>query len=306
MALARITLIFLALNFFLPPSVHARPQPGNPYGPWNRNLELYESADGKTFAHQGTFVERAGVPGCLQYWSGEILCVFQWFPLDKPEVFDQIALMISRDNGKTWIKPQPVEIKGMPGNLHRAFDPALVSLGDGRLRLYFTSERISPQNRRGNRAIFSALSTDGIHYQFEAGQRFGFPDRETYDVSVFSYKGTLHLFCPVSGKDGMAYHAASKDGLNFSRLVDAMVPGPRVWIGNGLALDEGMRFYGSGPGGVWMAGSKEGGLWQVDEGVNLRGADPAVVQKKDGTFFAVTTGELREDARPGPPPASAQ
>ncbi len=287
----------LAWNIFIMAPAWAQLPGAGQEGPWNRNLELYESTDGKDFTYKGIFVERGGVPHCIRYWSGEILCVFQWFPLDKPDAFDQIALMMSQDDGKTWTKPQKIEIAGMPQNLHRAFDPTLTPLEDGRLRLYFTSERISREQKRGNRAIFSAISTDGVHYQFEKGQRFGFPDRETYDAAVVSYKGTLHLFCPISGKDGAAYHAVSKDGLHFTKLVDAVVSVDGSWIGNGIALDQEMRFYGSSPAGVWMASSKEGGLWQVDENISLAGGDPTIVEKKDGTSLAITTGLTKKPFR---------
>ncbi|MBI3306189.1 MAG: hypothetical protein HYZ84_00075 [Candidatus Omnitrophica bacterium] len=171
----------------------------------------------------------------------------------------------------------------MPGNLQHVSEPALVALQDGRLRLYFTAQRASA----GPRAIFSALSTDGIHYQFEEGERFGFPDKDTSHASIFNYKGTLHLFSPLD-KQGRAYHAVSKDGLNFTQLVNAMVQVPGVWIGNGLSLDQEMRFYGSGSEGIWMASSKEGGLWQLDESTQLLGTDPTIVLRKNKTYLAIT------------------
>ncbi|MBI3307134.1 MAG: exo-alpha-sialidase, partial [Candidatus Omnitrophica bacterium] len=108
-----------------------------------KNLEQYESADGKTFTRKGIFVERADTPSCIEYWSGEILCAFQWFPLNNPKAFGKIALMLSRDDGENWTPPQLTEIAGMPGNLQHVSEPALVALQDGRLRLYFTAQRAS-------------------------------------------------------------------------------------------------------------------------------------------------------------------
>ena len=278
------------------------PRPiGQHFGPWNRNLETYVSADGRRFEYQGIFVERGGVPNLLQAADGRLIAVFQWFPLERPEAFDRIAVRVSDNGGQSWSDPEPITINGAPKDIRRAFDPTLVLLEDGRFRLYFASERASRRGKRGNRAIFSAASVDGVHFQFEPGQRFGFDDAEAYDPAVVSFQGRWHLFCPGPVASN-AYHAVSEDGLEFETLDDIVLPGSHTWIGNAIQTGREIRFYGSGPDGVWVAASSNGTEWTLAGTSNLLGGDPAVVRKQDGTYVAVVTGELRQDAVAGAPP----
>jgi hypothetical protein len=50
------------------------------------------------------------------------------------------------------------------------FDPTLVPLPDGRIRLYFTSIH-GRRLEEDIPAIYSAISADGIRYTFEPGRR---------------------------------------------------------------------------------------------------------------------------------------
>lgn len=272
------------------------------YGPWNRDMDIYESQDGIHFVKKGIFVERAGVPNLAVSGDGTLYAVFQWFPLDQPEAFDQIASTRSHDGGRTWAGPRTIVMEGMPSSLFRAFDPTLVVLPNGRFRLYFASERASQRQGRGNRAVFSAISDDGVRYRFEPGQRFGFEDEETYDPSVAYFKGKWHLYCPKTGFQGEGYHAVSDNGLEFTEWEEVGVPAQGSWIGNPLCLQDTIRFYGSGPGGAWLAASSDGSRWRIEPAVNLPGGDPAVASRREGGLLAVTTGSLREDAASGPPP----
>jgi hypothetical protein len=279
-----------------PPRQLSRQSTGNPllqHGPWNRNLDLYESSKGIRFEYQKTFVERAGVPNLVRAKDGKIYAVFQWFPLDKRGSFDRIAVSSSADEGANWSEPQTISIKGMPDYLKRSFDPTLVVLDNGKFRLYFSSQRRG-SGKGGNRAIFSATSSDAIHYDFEEGERFGFEGEETYDVSVAFFQGKWHLFCPAEGQ-GNAYHGISDDGLNFSVEPNIELPVRGTWIGNLLVKDNELYFYGSGPGRVWSAVSSDGSNWQLDDRLFLEGGDPAVIQKKNGSLLSVVTGQLRND-----------
>ncbi|MBN1421346.1 MAG: exo-alpha-sialidase [Planctomycetes bacterium] len=271
---------------------------GRGYGPWNNDLVIATSTDGLRFTLQGTFVERGGVPSIAEGERGRLIAAFQWFPLDDRERFDKIAVRTSDDGGKTWTDPQTIEIAGMPETLHRAFDPTIVALEGGRWRLYFSSERAG--QLRGNRAIFSAVSDDGIRYTFEEGMRFGFDRGETYDCAVARIRNEWHLYCPAPGQ-GVGYHAVSRDGLAFEQVEDVQVMGARDWLGCALAVDGGLRFYGSGEGG-WSAFSKDGDEWIVDMPARFPGADPGVARNRDGLYIMIATGPLRSDAKPGAGP----
>jgi hypothetical protein len=271
------------------------------YGPWSRDLELWESTDGKRFLYRGIFAERGGVPTMARTKDGRLFAAFQWFPLDRKEAFDRIAVKMSADEGQSWSPPQPIMIEGMPKRLHRSFDPTLVALEDGSLRLYFTSERGSQDSFRGNRAIFSAISEDGVTYLYEPGQRFGLPDEEAYDSAVAKLGGVWHLYCPRMETEGLGFHAVSPDGKNFLRVEDVIVLGPRQWLGAVLAAGDGLQFYGTGQEGGWRASSFDGAIWQLDLSVTFQGADPAAVALDNDRVLLVTTGPLRPDAQPGPP-----
>jgi hypothetical protein len=288
----------LVSGTLIPPPVQT---PIQDYGPWNRDLEWGESADGLRFSKIGTFVERGGVPSLARTADGRLLAVFQWFPLDDPDAFDLIALKVSLNDGWRWTPPAVIRLEGLPSYLYRSFDPTLVSLPDGRLRLYFSSERGAPQNKRGNRAIFSAVSSDGYHYLFEPGQRFGLEGTETYDCAVALLGSTWHLYCPVAGAEGWGYHATSNDGLNFVLQPNVFIPGQRDWLGNAITTDAGLVFYGSGRQGTWAGFSPDGFSWTLASGQTYLGGDPAVVVSASGRYWSVSTGPLRSDARPGPP-----
>ncbi|MBM3293401.1 MAG: hypothetical protein FJY82_02630 [Candidatus Aminicenantes bacterium] len=271
------------------------------YGPWNRDLEWYASSDGLMFSKKGTFVERGGVPSLAKAIDGRLQAVFQWFPLSKKEAFDQVAFKISSDLGESWTSPELIQVSGLPPQLFRVFDPTLVGLPGGGFRLYFSSERIGPLNSRGNRAIFSAVSGDGIHFLFEPGQRFGFDDSETYDCAVGVWGGLWHLYCPRPFSEGWGYHATSADGLNFVRQPDVFIDSRLDWLGNVLAGANGLFFYGSGRTGGWAAFSSDGFAWTLLADRTGLGGDPAIVMAGENRYLAVNTGPLRPDAKPGPP-----
>lgn len=263
-------------------------------GPWNNDLKLLRSKDGMEFTERTAFVERAGVPCLTQDKNGRLIAVFQWFPFEQREAFDKIAVKFSEDSGKTWSASRAVELDALPPGYDRAFDPTLVTLEDGSFRLYFTSKQDG-----GSTAIFSAASKDAIHYTFEPGMRFGVDGENVVDCSVAKLGDSWHLYAPMPRGDGRAYHATAKDGVKFERLAEVSVSGRASWIGNVIAVDDGLRFFGSGGG--WSARSKDGSTWQREEGSRASGGDPALWRLKDGSYLAVVTGEPRDDAPLNPP-----
>lgn len=275
--------------------------PGGPrLGPWNHDLELVRSRDGKTFGQPTTLVERGGVPCLTRDAQGRLIAVFQWFPMDRRDDFDRIAVVFSTDQGATWTEPRRVTFTGLPEDYVRQFDPTLVTLPDGRFRLYFTSHRGSNPGQ-DNTAIYSAISKDALEYAFEPGVRFAAAEENVVDCAVARLGETWHLYAPLPRQEGRAFHATSRDGLKFERQPDVAVPESGTWIGNVIAVDGGLQFFGSGRGGLWSARSKEGSSWQVDDALNLRGGDPAVWRLAGGDYLAVVTGGPRVDAPMDPP-----
>jgi len=85
--------------------------------------------------------ERAGVPTLARLGDGRLIAAYQHFPQDDQRNFDRVAVRFSSDEGRTWTAPAPIEVNGMEPGLSRQFDPTLVPLPDGRIRIYFTSNR---------------------------------------------------------------------------------------------------------------------------------------------------------------------
>jgi hypothetical protein len=204
------------------------------------------------------------------------------------------------------------------------FDPTLVPLPDGRVRLYFTSLR----GRRFDEdrpAIYSAISTNGVDYAVEPGVRFGIEGRGVIDCAVALHQGVFHLYAPDNGaqlqpgqrpgdepadsrpRNGIGYHATSRDGLSFTRAEDVRMEGNCRWLGNAQSDGTLITFYGTGNSGrrtpgqprgnLWLATSSDGNSWQSASGPVVSGGDPGAVTTRDGGLVIVITGE----PRPGTP-----
>lgn len=265
-------------------------------GPWNRDLLILESKDGRRFGKPRPFVKRAGVPCVIRTEDERLVAVFQWFPFDRAEAFDRVGVVFSNDDGKTWSAPEPIRVAELPAGAMRPFDPTLLVLPEGTLRLYFTSQM--PENRQP--AIYSAVSTDGVRYVFEPGVRSPGSD-PVVDAAVAQFNGTWHMFAHLQSApgSGRGYHAVSEDGVVFRRLADVQGPRGGDWIGNVLVTRDGMRYFGSGREGIWTAFSRDGASWQLESPIGVRGGDPSVVRATAGGYLMIVTGPPRSDA--GPP-----
>lgn len=283
-------------------------------GPWNNDVIIYRaSSDGKS-EKLGAF-ERAGVPTLARLSDGRLLAAFQHFPADDERRFDRVAACFSNDEGKTWTKPEPIAVEGMDEGLARPFDPTLVPLPDGRVRLYFTSNR-SRDFRMSTPQIYSAISNDGLHYTFEPGVRFGIEGRIVIDCAVVLHQGVFHLYSPDNGtahefqdnqdrheppRAGTAYHATSKDGLNFTRVDDVKLNDSDVrWLGNAQSDGKTITFFATGRG-VFTASSADGSTWTPSTHYSMQGADPGAAAAKDGSWVMLVTGPPRsENSRVSP------
>jgi hypothetical protein len=260
---------------------------------------------------------RGGVATAARLGDGRIAVAYQCFPENNEADFDKVAIHFSADEGHTWTDAKVIRVRGLPAGLRFPFDPTLVPLPDGRVRLYFTSRQLGPGDSVP--AIHSAISENAIDYTFEPGVRFGLPGRGVIDCAVVLHRGEFHLFAPDNGaghphdpgrdprsaaerpQENAGYHAVSKDGLAFTRVADVRSEGRRRWLGD--AKSDGMKitFYGTGEGGVWTATSPDGRTWTPGRPVSgARAADPGTVTLRDGALLIAGTGP------PRPGTASAQ
>lgn len=270
-------------------------------GPWNHDLQMLEFEDGNNFSARRTIIDRAGVPCVARDNSGRLILVFQWFPYDDQDAFDKVAVSFSDDDGETWTYPEPINIEEFPENFMRPFDPTIVVLKDGSFRLYFTSKDMS----NSPPSIYSAVSHDALNYVFEKGERSVDKDGGVVDSSAVYWNGEWHLFAHefmdprklvgnVDTYRERAYHAVSKDGINFTAAERILLPEGYSWIGNFIVKDGTLVFYGSGKE-TWSAESDDGYNWGFRTG-GRTGGDPTVFQGMDGKYRVIVTGPLRDDA----------
>jgi hypothetical protein len=282
------------------PGQPAGPAPGQP-GPWDQDVLVHRVSNGGAVESLATF-GRSGVPTIARLADGRLIAAHQYFPENDAANFDKVAVRFSRDEGRTWTPPRVIELTGLPQGMRFPFDPTLVPLPDGRVRLYFTSVRQGGFEQQMP-AIYSAMSPDGMRYTVEPGVRFAIPGRPVIDCAVVLHKGVFHLFVPDTGtrlmgqrgdgppdgqgpRPGVGYHATSRDGLEFTREDDVRVEGNRRWLGNAQSDGAVITFFGTGgpgpaapmpgsgvaPGprpaqalatGAAVAGQQRGGIWRA-------------------------------------------
>jgi hypothetical protein len=319
----RALIVVVAASLVLPLRTPAQmvpaPRPGTPppkqsqTGPWDHDVLVYRiGGDGQPV--KLATLERSGVATVARMKDGRLVAAHQHFPQDDQRNFDRVAVRFSSDEGVNWTAPVAITVEGMEPGLARPFDPTLVPLPDGRVRLYFTSNR-SRDFRLSTPAIYSAISSDGIRYAFEPGVRFAVEGRVVIDCAVALHDGTFHLIVPDNGsaadmdagrqrreppQGGRGYHAVSRDGLKFERAGDVTLPGNRRWLGNMQSDGGRLVFFGTGgggpgtPGGLWIATSPDGASWAPDpRTLPVPCADPGAVRLRDGSWLVLGTGPPR-------------
>jgi hypothetical protein len=241
------------------------PQQGAP-GPWDNDVVVYRADRDGRVERLATF-PRAGVVSLARLGDGRLLAAHQHFPEDDAASFDKVAVHFSSDDGRTWTPAAVISVTGLPEGMRFPFDPTLVPLHDGRVRLYFTS--VGLRGGPALPAIYSAVSDDGVDYTVEPGRRFGIDGRPVIDCAVVLHNGVFHLYAPDNGTqvpgastaaasaaggslptDGVGYHATSRDGLSFTREDDVRVDGRRRWLGAAVSDGTTITFFGTGDAGA--------------------------------------------------------
>lgn len=280
-------------------------------GPWENDVLVYRTGAGTKVEQLARF-PRAGVSTLARLQDGRVVAAHQHFPENNRADFDKVAVRFSSDEGRNWTEPQVIHLEGLPTGMRFPFDPTLVPLPDGRVRLYFTS--LKGQRFEQNRpAIYSAISSNCIDFIFEPGVRLGIEGRPVIDCAAVLHHGVFHLFSPDNGnalnpdapqaerseraREGTAYYATSNDGLNFTRQPDVQMGGGRRWLGNVQSDGQLIRFFGTGNRGVWMGTSTNGQSWAADETFRAPGADPGAVKLKDGGWLISGTGPRRDSSQ---------
>ena len=243
----------------------------------------------------GTRLEDATVPNIYRLEDGR-LRMYYGGP-------GGILSAVSND-GLTFQKEPAVRIpSGSPGSPEAiTSDPTLVTLKDGRARMYYKGATGPGGPGQSVHSVFSAVSTDGLRFEKE-GIRIDSqqtPDRGWASVpeAIILPDGRVRLYYVSDGLDVQhgIVSAISKDGLNFTReetrltgFVDPAVV--RLNDGSYLMLAVAFPF---GPGGKLTDATpgiysfiSQNGINFEDRQLVLAGEgniDPAIIDSGDGTF----------------------
>ena len=308
---------FAFLAFMVASSDLLQAQPTNGFaptpngGPWNNDVDIVKIDSAGNQTKLGSF-QGAGVSTVTRISDGRLIAAFQYFPIDAPRQFDRIAFSFSNDEGVSWSRPTPIQIDDYPTDMVRPFDPTLVALPDGRIRMYFTSNQ-SPDFSTSAPQIYSAISEDRARYTFEPGVRFGLSGSIIIDCAVAIHKGVFHMIVPNNGTiedmrmglqnplqatAEMGYHLISEDGLNFKRADDLRSASQDRWLGNMHSDGSRLFFFGTGPR-PWPISSEDGVHWsRIGRSVQVPGADPGAVLLQDGSWLLLVTSPPRRNVHP--------
>lgn len=261
-------------------------------GPWQAPLKICTSTNGVIFNVATTFQDSAGVPAVIRLGSptsDTLMAAFQWFPAPKFSTYwDKIAVKFSYDGGTTWTAPKSCTFTGVPVGFQRPFDPGLVQLPSGQIRMYFSDGLNSPPP--GGIDTYSGISNDGITYTVESSPRFDDATKEVIDPTVINFLGNYYYNAWSGTSTDGAYRAISNNGLTFTTQTTNAYDGSHLWLGNYLVDGSLLKFYGCGSN-IWVNSSTNGTTWNTFTVTSISaGADPAVVKNKAGTYIMIYTG----------------
>ncbi len=222
--------------------------------------------------------EHASVPGAF-YKKGIIHVYFVDVSTDG--IAEQISLIRSKDNGQTWLDKQQVTFEDIDDKI--PVDPAPILLDDERVRLYYfdINQERDPMKDSSENTIYSAISTDGVHFTQEEGIRFS--HESIYDPMVLYAEGMYRMYIGDI-HDNKVISATSSDGLTFVKENVAFTNGaiPEVFY-----KDEMYYLY---TGGIDISISTNGMQFnQTSNTFKSRlgsiTADPSVIELDDGTYM---------------------
>jgi hypothetical protein len=261
-------------------------------GPWQSPLLICTSVNGTTFGAPTLFQDSSGVPTVIRLGtlsSDTLLAAFQWFPAPKFSTYwDKTAVKFSYNGGTTWTAPKSCTFTSMPAGFQRPFDPSLMQLANGQIRLYYSCGPTT--STIGDINTYSALSNDGITYTFEPTARFDDATKNAIDPSVVNFAGSYFYNSWTGTPSDGAFRATSNNALTFTTQATSTYDGTHLWLGNYMTDGSLLKFYGCGMN-IWVNSSTNGTTWNTYSVTNVgMGADPAVVKNKSGTYVMLYTG----------------
>lgn len=261
------------------------PQPPQPQaGPYFHQIYSASSSDGLNWRFDDRkLLDHASVPAAIVTPEGKLRIYY----VDASQAPENTNCAESSDGGVTFTV-LGCTIANRAND--KALDPSIVLLPDGRYRLYYYASRQDP-NTQDQHSIYSAISSDGIHFtqEQEVFKREGLVDPDVFQV------GNEWLMYVFSLKEGATIIAHSSDGLNF--IYHGLL-GLRDWGTTApVKLDDGgLRLYAFNQRGNQAVGSfvsSDALNWTQEAGVRFSApagwqvTDPFVVRMPDRTWKMV-------------------
>ncbi|MBU6142180.1 exo-alpha-sialidase [Patescibacteria group bacterium] len=224
---------------------------GDTNGPFYHSVWTAFSADGIHFTPMNIQIaNHASVPDMITLPSGQLV----FYAVDGAMRSRSGALVgVSNDQGSTW-KLGSLELSGASNGMA---DPQVTLAANGQIRIYYTAFSGPPtpgQPPAGNNKIDSAVSSDGIHFTKEAGDRFTYS--QITDPDIVKIGNTWFLY---ASRGPQLIYATSSDGLSFTYrgvIRDSGSVSKTVPEGNGTYR----QFY-CNQGAIWSESSTNGISW---------------------------------------------
>lgn len=278
-------------------------------------LRLAESHDGRSFTDRGgVLVEGANAPDILRLPNGELMVIMDCAVQGSPGR-TRLAVVRSRNAGRTWSSLRYVTVTGMGAREMRPRQPDLVILPDGKIRLFFVDQPKKDDAGDGLQKaprvayIRSAVSSDGTTFRVDPLVKIAVRAATDLRPTAARTADRWHLFVSSAAKTGtshssndggsLVYYGISKDGTRFARLRPPRMPNAFV-LGNLVSLGNDLRAYGTTPEGIISLTCDDAHTWRAEGGLALaHGWEPTVAPLRDGYWLMVYCRE--RDATPSLP-----
>ncbi len=268
-----------------PSSPEGKPPAGDliaQLGPAGHQIMLATSEDGLTWTLSDQPIQDAGsVPELIRLPNGEMLLYFVDGQKPPPSTTPPLLGVLRGSPADGWERAT-LTLEG--SGLFVLVDPDAVLLPDGRIRLFYLDGIADDQGEA--RAVYSALSADGLHFVQEEGVRIALP--QITDPSVVQCPDGSWLMALSQGSTTLL--ASSEEGEVFA------LTGVSVQLGGvpelTLLPDGTLRLFVSASDGIRSLRSTDGGRhWMEEDGLRIpaeRGnvaADPSVIRLSDGRWL---------------------
>ena len=182
----------------------------------------------------------------------------------------------------------------------KAYDPDVVLLPDGRLRLFYFGPPamgiVMPSEEA--HAVYSAISEDGVVFTSEPGKLITV--QNVTDPSVVQLPDGTWLLALSRGPETLLASSSDGDGFELTGSETSLGGVPELT----LLPDGRLRLFVTGQGGIRSLVSSDGGAsWQEEEGMRIDGkgsvaADPSVIQLDDGSWIMTWKRFMPDTSQP--------